>query len=68
MGTISTIGTLLFITIGECSSFLTLKSVTCNKIIFFRITVCVTNAQRSIQWAGYQWFLRDQLNSGPGKY
>lgn len=25
------------------------------------------NAQRSLQWAGYQWFLRDDQNSGPGK-
>ncbi|CAF0976170.1 unnamed protein product [Rotaria sp. Silwood1] len=29
-------------------------------------TVCSINAQKSITWAGYQWFLRDDQNSGPG--
>lgn len=26
------------------------------------------SAQKSIHWAGYKWFLRDDQNSGPGKY
>ncbi|UJR29199.1 hypothetical protein I4U23_010413 [Adineta vaga] len=35
-------------------------------ILFFLNTVMLNNAQKSIQWAGYQWFLRDDKNSGPG--
>ena len=29
--------------------------------------VCGSQAQKSIQWAGYEWFLRDGKNGGPGK-
>ncbi|CAF1050771.1 unnamed protein product [Rotaria sp. Silwood1] len=34
--------------------------------VFLLALVWVINAQKSIHWAGYKWFLRDDQNSGPG--
>lgn len=33
----------------------------------FASLVGCTLAEKSIDWAGYTWFVRDDHNSGPGK-
>jgi hypothetical protein len=35
--------------------------------LFFCVIVYGSNGQESIRWSGYEWYLRDQQDSGPGR-
>ncbi|CAF2723358.1 unnamed protein product [Rotaria sp. Silwood2] len=43
-----------------------MQTISTTTIVFLLALVCVMNTQKSIHWAGYQWFLRNDQNSGPG--
>ncbi|CAF0976023.1 unnamed protein product [Rotaria sp. Silwood1] len=43
-----------------------MRTISTIAAVFLLTLVCSINAQKSITWAGYQWFLRDDQNSGPG--
>jgi hypothetical protein len=47
--------------------FLVLQFRVYDPYLFFYVIVYGSNGQQSIQWSGYQWYLRDQQNSGPGR-
>jgi hypothetical protein len=34
----------------------------------FCFVASLNSAQKSVSWAGYEWFLRNDSHSGPGKY
>ncbi|CAF1382160.1 unnamed protein product [Rotaria sordida] len=43
-----------------------MQTISITTAILLLTLVWVMNAQKSINWAGYQWYLRDDQNSGPG--
>ncbi|CAF2521384.1 unnamed protein product [Rotaria sp. Silwood2] len=43
-----------------------MRAIPTTTTVLLLALVWVINAQKSINWAGYRWFLRDDQNSGPG--